>query len=199
MPITLSELIEHCETLELDIMLPEGRDSEFGVRFETASYVNPSGERSLLLVCEVHDNGQYVEVYAPRALDASNCRYKAALFAVMLQIGFMTRHLQLEHDQTDGEVRFAVDIPVADGTVTAHQLRYMIRCLIQCLEEFYPVLRHAMDTGKIDFERRWTPPSAPKAEPPSMPPEVQALIAQAGGIENLEAIVENLRKGRAAQ
>lgn len=196
MPITIPELIAHTEELGFKIIVPPDRDTDFGLRFATSSYLNPEGEHSLLLICQVADDGRYLEVFAPGALNAASCKYKGALFATMVQLSFMTKHLQIEHDPSDGEIRLAVDLPVVDGTVTARQLSAMIHCLIHCLEEYYPVLRHAMDTGRIDFGRAWKPPEAPATEPPPIPPELQALIDKAGGIENLEAIVDGHRKAR---
>ncbi len=194
MPITLSEIQSHCEALGYKAMVPPDQDVELGLRFATRSYVNGDGDHSLLIVCRLDDDGSYLEVYAPNALNTSNCKYKAASFACMLQLTFLTRHLQLEHDPEDGEVRFAIDFPVADGSVTQSQFEMMLRCIIICLEEYYPVFKHAMETGKVDHSLRWQPPSSEPAPSPALPPELQALLDKVGGLDKLEALVESQRK-----
>jgi len=194
MPITLAQIASHCDSLGLKTTIPPDQSVELGIRFGTRSYIDSDGDHSLLIICKLDEDGRYLEVYAPQALNSSKCKYKAALFSCMLHITFMTRHLQLEHDPEDGEVRFAIDLPVADGTVTAEQLEIMIRFIVICLEEYYPVLKHAMETGKIDYSLRWQPASEEPAPPPSLPPELQALLDQVGGLDKLEALVEAQRK-----
>ncbi len=155
MPVTIGEIKQHLDALGVKYMNPSRDEPECGIRFSTASYANCDGDHSLLLICRLSDDGQYLELSAPNALNTSNCRYKAALFSAMLQIALLTKHVQLEHDPKDGEVRFAIDYPVCDGTVTAAQVDRMIHVLIGILEQYYPVLRHAMDSGKIDWTKRW--------------------------------------------
>jgi hypothetical protein len=195
MPTNLSELKSHCEALGLEIMVPANQDSEFGIRFSTSSYVNPEGEPSLLMICRLEDNGEYLELFAPNALDSSGCKYKAALFSCMLYLALRTRHLQVEHNPEDGEARFAIDMLVADGAVTKAQLDGMISCLTVLLERYYPVFRHAMDTGKIDLNLAWKPQLAAAESNDAPSPDLQALIDQVGGIDKLEALVKASRAG----
>jgi len=199
MPLTFAQLRSSLEGLGFHIMVPAGQDLECGMQFETRSYTDTDGDHSLLLVCRLEEQGAYLEVYAPNAYSTVDCKYKAALFACMLQISLQTKHLQLEHDASDGEVRFSVDMPVCDGTVTPLQLQALVFCLIRSLEEFHPVLRHAMTTGKIDFGLRWAPPAqrTSSSDTPAIAPELQELIERVGGLDNLEAlIVAERAKGR---
>jgi len=157
MPVTIGEIKKHLDTLGVTYAAVPGEESECAVPFTTRSYVDSDGDHSLLLIVRVDDDGQYLEIFAPNALSTANCRYKSALFSAMLQISLMTKHVQLEHDPADGEVRFAVDYPVCDGTVTAMQVDRMIRALVGIIEQYYPVLHDAMDTGKADWTKRWKP------------------------------------------
>ena len=139
MAITLKEIIAHVESLGFKHMPGPRENSEICLRFATESYVNTDGDHSLLIVCAISDEGRYLEVFAPAAYTTANCKYKAAMFACMLKAAFMTKHLQLEHDPDDGEVRLAVDMPVLDGTVTADQLCALILAITLSLESFHPV------------------------------------------------------------
>jgi hypothetical protein len=189
MAITLKEIIAHVESLGFKHMPGLRENSEIGLRFATESYVNTDGDHSLLIVCAISDEGRYLEVFAPAAYTTANCKYKAAMFACMLKAAFMTKHLQLEHDPDDGEVRLAVDMPVLDGTVTADQLCALIFAITLSLESFHPVFAHAMSTGKVE---------APAPAAPTLSPELQELISKVGGLDNLEALVATERsKGRA--
>jgi hypothetical protein len=193
MPITLKELTARLEEIGYSVMVPDGQDTECGLRFATESYINPEGEHSVLVICKISEDGSYLELFTPNAYDSRNCKFKAALFASMLQVAYMTKHLQLEHDPSDGEVRFAVDIPVCDGSVTTRQLYSMVRCLTCIVEEYHPVFTHAMETGKIDLSRVWKPKEPTQtpeaAAKPPMPPEMAALLEKFGleGVEKLLA------------
>lgn len=157
MPVTIGQIKKHLDTLGVKYMNAQGDEPECAMRFATSSYADRDGNHSLLVVCRLGDEGQYLELYTPNALNTSDCRYKSALFSAMLQLSLMTKHVQLEHDPDDGEIRFAIDYPVCDGTVTAKQLDRMLFVLIGVLEQYFPVLRCAMDTGKIDWTKRWKP------------------------------------------
>jgi hypothetical protein len=200
MPITLKEVLCHLEEIGYKVMVPEDQDSECGLRFATQSYTDPSGDRSLLIICKLSERGEYFEVFAPAAYSTQDCKFKTALFAAMLQVAYMTKHLQLEHDSTDGEVRFAIDFPVCDGTVTTRQLYAMVRCITQALEEYHPVFVHAMQTGKVDMDLAWRPEEpkqeAPQQAKPPIPPELAALLEKCGGVEGVERLLADQRSAR---
>lgn len=196
MAITLSDLTSLVSDLGFRATVPDGQDTECGLHFATESYADPAGDRSLLVVCRLDDDGEYLELLTPFAYSTAKCKYKAALFACMLQICFKTRHLQLEHDPSDGEIRFAVDIRLCDAMLTARQLGFMLTCLIRCIEEYHPVLVHAMDTGKIDFSLAWRPKESAPEPPETQDPALEELIAKVGGLDNLEALVARERERR---
>jgi hypothetical protein len=59
--------------------------------------------------------------------------------------------------------------------------------MIDLLDDYHAVMRHAIDTGKIDFSLTGrTTPQQPE------PTEAERLIAELGGIEKVKAIVSGL-------
>jgi hypothetical protein len=197
MPITRSEVVEHLRQIGLGFHLPPGHEQDCLVEFSTQSYVNVRGDRSLLLVIQTQQDGGYLEVFAPMAYRSADSKFRLALFAAMLEVAYLTKHVQIEHDPEDGEIRFATDMPVFDGAVTAMQLNAMVRCLVMTMEEFHPVFAHAMATGKVDMSRRWkrlSESSSPDSDPaPPMVPELARLIEKLGSIEEVEALVAQHR------
>ena len=61
--------------------------------------------------------------------------------------------MQYGYDPSDGEVVYSTDMWVADGTITEEQLFCMLRQLVSTLDDFHPVVLHAMETGEVDFDR----------------------------------------------
>jgi hypothetical protein len=188
MPITHPELVEKLKSLELNVMVPPDQAVEAGIRFETDRYRNSEGAASLLVVCRIGEDGEYLEIFAPRAYEARNCRFKGALFAALLEVSFRTKSVQAEYDPSDGEIRFACDFPVEDATVTPRQLLRLLRNLLGVIEDFHPVLHHAFETGKVDMSRL---PKPSTESPP--PPELLGLLEELGGIDELKRIVSERR------
>jgi hypothetical protein len=200
MTVTLDQIKQHLDELGMRHMVPESKELarlQCAARFATQSYADSDGDHSLLVIFAISEDGEYLEVFSPMAMDASNCKHKGALFAAMLQVAFMTKHVQLEYDADDGEIRFAVDIPVCDGVVTPMQLSCIVHMLVGVMEEYYPVFKHAMETGKVDFSKRWEPESDADEEAGSDDAgdtaKLEALIESMGGIDKLEEALRAMR------
>lgn len=188
MPISLSKLESHVRALGWDYEVREERD-QIALGFPTRFYVDAEGDNFAALFIDRVMDGQYVQVVMPRAYSLQDCKYKAAVLSVLTQIAFLTRSLQCEYDPEDGEVRYAVDSWVLDNTLTQSQLDVMVRIIIELLEEYDPVVRHAMETGRVDLSMANKPEPVPEA-PAALPPEISALLEKAGGIEGLRDAVE---------
>ena len=160
--------------------------------FGLTHHVDLDGDKHVMIGIECHNDGAYVQVAAQRVYNLANCKYKGATLAALAELAFRTRSLQCEYDPTDGEVRYAVDTWVLDNTLTANQLEMMVRILVDLLEEYEPVIRTAMDTGKVDFElaNKRTEPTDDSNAPAPLPPEIAELLARAGGVEGLREALE---------
>jgi len=187
MPISIEELKVHLRALGHEPIERPDAPQSVVLGFNSSVYRDAEGDSRVFLVCSVSEEGDYLEISAPRAYSAQGCKFKGALFAAMLEMSFRTQFLQFEYDSADGEVRLSADLPVEDGTVTPKQIDRMIGALAFGLETFDPVIRHAMATGRVDFSlASGTTPD----EPPRLPAEIQELLTRAGGLENLRRLVE---------
>jgi hypothetical protein len=197
MPITLPELAAHLQAIGLKHKV-EPEHNRVALGFGTSQYVDLEGDKQVLVFVSIAAEGQYVEVVIPRAYNLGNCKYKGATLAALAEIAFRTRSLQCEYDPQDGEVRYSVDAWVLDNTLTRAQLEMMVRTAVQLLEEYEPVVRCAMDTGRVDFNLAVKPAEeAPEGAPGALPPEIAELIAKAGGLDALRAAVEQAQdRGR---
>jgi hypothetical protein len=194
MPITLPELAAHIKAIGWNHEVRAERD-QIALGFGTQNHIDLDGDKNIGIFIEPAAEGQYVQVILPRVYNLTNCKFKGATLATLAEIAFRTRSLQCEYDSSDGEVRYTVDAWVLDNTLTPMQLEMMVRIAVELLEEYEPVVRCAMETGKIDFSlaapvRRETPnPDADSPQP--LPPEIAELIKKAGGIEALRAMLEH--------
>jgi hypothetical protein len=191
MPIDIATLHERLESIGINVQVPpdaEAAQSQRGLVFGTDRYRNIDGEPSLLVVATIAENGRYLEFYAPMAFNARECRHKGALFAAAMHVAMRTKHLQCEYDPADGEVRFAIDVPVCDGDVTAEQLEAMVRGIVTAIDLYAPVFVHVMETGRLDLSL-----AEPKQEAEPISGELAELLQAIGGIEALREIAAERR------
>jgi hypothetical protein len=198
MPITLPEIAKHLDTIGWKYKVDE-ENGHAMLGFGTTHHVDLEGDKHIAIWIEVEAEGAYVQVVLPRVYNLKDCKFKGPVLAVLSEIAFRTRSLQCEYDSSDGEVRYAVDTWVLDNTLTAHQLEMMVRIAVELLEEYEPVVRHAMATGKIDFGLA-VKREEPKSDdgPAALPPEIAELLTKAGGLEGLRAAVERHGHGGGA-
>jgi len=192
MPITLPELCKHLDTIGWKYEKQDDRNLA-AICFGTQHFCNHEGKKSVDIFIEIEAEGRYVQALVPRAYSLANCKFKGATLAALAELAFRTRSLQCEYDPSDGEVRYTVDTWVLDNTLTTHQVNIMVRMLVEFLEEYDPVIRSAMETGKVDFGLANKPESGSEEAPP-LPPEIAELLAKAGGLEGLRAAVEQAQQ-----
>ena len=192
MPIDIATVHARLESVGVNVQVPpdaEAAGFQRGIVFGMDRYRDPAGAPSLLLIAAVGDDGRYLEMYAPMAFSARECRHKGALFAAAMHVSYRTKHLQCEYDPADGEVRFSIDVPVCDGDVTAQQLEAMVRTLVQGIDVYAPVFVHVMETGKLDLSL-----AEPKRDDATVSGELAELLGEIGGIEALREIAARMRE-----
>lgn len=110
-------------------------------------------------------------------------------------MAWTTKSLAFEYDAAEKKLWVTVDVLVEDGTLTANQVERIVSTLIELVDEYHPVLRHAIDSGEIDFRRAG---NATAAQPEAS--EVEELIRKLGGLDKLQQMLEGqTTAGRAKQ
>lgn len=190
MPTTIEEIESHLKSLDLNVLTPndaEAKARERGLSYAMDPYKNPDGEPTAFVQVLLMDDGTYVEFNALDAYNVRDCKHKGAVFAALLEINYKTKRLSFGYDPADGEICVTGDLTVADGALTPQQLQGELSAVLWSLEHFYPVIRHAMETGKVDLSLATdrTP------SPTEGDAEVSKLIESLGGIEGLRRLVRD--------
>jgi hypothetical protein len=157
----------------------------FEARYETNVYESPAGSKSLTVMAKILDDGTVAQFVCPEVYDLSNSTNRAAAFEAVMQLGWTTKALAFEFDASTQRLWVTADIIVEDGTLTVSQVERVIGTLIDTIDEYHPVLRHAIDTGIIDFRLAGkASPSQPGAS------EVEQLIKQLGGVDKIKQMLD---------
>ena len=122
--------------------------------FGTRTYRDPDGDGGVNLVIRLREDGEYFEVFAPKAYMYPDGPNKAALMQVLAMVQWRTKLIQFEYDASDGEVRPIIEFPLEDSKLTSRQFHRVLGGIVQLLEEYHPVIQKAIETGEIDFPER---------------------------------------------
>ena len=151
MAITLEELGRTIEKVPGFRPRPGPFPGTTGLIFPTEHYTDPDGNKNLLVVIGLEENGEYIKIFAPMAMRAKG-RHTDDLLKACAMVQYKTKLIQFEYDEGDGEVRPMVEWPIEDGTVTAKQIARSVDGLVTLMDRFYPVLAQAAAKGKINFD-----------------------------------------------
>lgn len=145
--------------------------------FATDHYEDPNGDKTLLVVIALEEDGEYIKIFAPLAMKAKS-RHTDDLLKACAMVQYKTKLVQFEYDADDGEVRPMVEWPIEDGTVTAKQIARAVNGLVALVDRFYPVLAQAAAKGKINFDL--LAPANQTGLDPHVRELLEALAAQQG-------------------
>lgn len=177
MAVTADEVVVLLKELELK----HDRHSadEIVTLFGTESYVNVRGDKALLIVISLMENGEYIAFRAPLAYRAVGDHVDAFL-RVCAMIQWRTKLIQFEYDDRDGEVRPVIEFPLEEGKLVKGQVLRCLRGLCTLVDEYHDTLTRTLETGEIVF----TDPFS--------------ASANAAQIAALQALLQKLETGGAA-
>ncbi len=190
MPTTIEEIDSHLKSLDLNVLTPndaEAKSRERALRYTMDQYQNPDGDPKAFLRVNLMDGGTYVEINAPNAYNVRECKYKGAVFAALLEITYTTKRLSFGYDPADGEICVTCDLTIEDGSLTAHQLSRELSAVLWALDHYHSVIRHAIETGKVDLSLA----KEPTPTPSEIDPEIARLIESLGGVEGLRRLARD--------
>lgn len=135
---------------EMGIKYDKKNDHTIFTGFGTKRYRGVKGEEGIGLVIDLSEDGEYFQVYAPKAFVAEGPHVDEFLKACLVT-QWRTKLLQFEYDAADGEIRPIVEFPIEDGKLTKKQLERCVRGLVHIMDEMYEPLKKTLDTGVFEF------------------------------------------------
>lgn len=146
--MTIHEIAELLVEEQIHFKIDEEKSTCFVTCSGLDNYHNKEGEKRLLIAVNLHEEGKYLNIYAPFAFKVP--KDKAAVFNTACGIiQWNTKLVQFEYDKRDGEVRPVIEFPLEDGVVTGKQLKRCIDGMASILDQYYLALKTVIDTGEI--------------------------------------------------
>jgi hypothetical protein len=148
----MAQTIAELETLLVGIGTQPIRkdESTLLVGCKTDQYTDAEGVKGLLIVVQLSEEGRYVKIFAPQAFKISGQHTETFLRACAI-LQWRTKLVQFEYDESDGEVRPMIEIAIEDSKLTDKQMRRCLFTLAAVVDKYYPVLKKAVEEGKIQF------------------------------------------------
>jgi hypothetical protein len=159
----------------------QGDNGQFMLTFETRRYSNPAGEKSLMVIVTVSENGGHLEIAAVNAYSATDAKDVGKLCEFLMGQNYTTKLLRWELDRCDGEIRALADVAPLDGGVTFEAFMRMLMTFPIVLDSLHPSITKVMTTAKL-------PP------PTRINKRLRDLVHRAGGLDALEKLVRAQEK-----
>ena len=187
MATNLAEICGILDDVSLKYMADEASDSiilGFTLDAERTTYRDKDGDPHVAIVITIAERGEFIGLFVPFAWSLAGCGHKAAVFEAIALIQSHYKLLRFDYDPNDGEIRPNVELPLEDANVTTQQFQRVMRALIEGINRFDQVIRHAMNTGEVrlDLARN---PLQDQSDPADIDSLLQ-LIDRTGGIDALE-------------
>lgn len=156
----------------------QGSNGQFVLSFQTSRYINPDGDKSLMLLITVGEDGGYIEIAAMNMYSASDAKDVGKLAEFLLNQNYMNKLLRFELDRSDGEIRATAEAMCVDGSVTYLSFMRMLMLFPAIADKLHPAIAKIKTTGRLP-------------RPVSGNKRLHDLIRRAGSLEALEKLVQD--------
>ena len=180
MPMTISELNQLAAQIGWKLTVSECQNWIEGF-WETKRYRTADGEPGIRICLSLRDEGTLVFIAAPTAYSLQGCAHRGAAIEAMSRIAYVTPCIGYELDPSDDEVRVTAEFPIGSVALTVDQLEGTVVLMVRMIDDFDPVVRHAMASGTVDLGLQGKPLPRERSE-------VKELVRQLGGMEKLREL-----------
>ena len=186
MAVTYDEIKQFLDKAKLNYFFNNDPESII-LSYSTENYIDAKGEKSLRLVIGLRENGEYFNIFAPSAYKINNTKHKLYALQAFMMTQWKTKLIQFEYDDSDGEIRPIIEFPLEDAKLGEKQFHRLLQGIVGIIDNYDPVIRKAMETGKIEF---------PASKSKSGLDEIIGLLASASQ-EELKMVIEAIKSIKA--
>jgi len=188
MATTFNEIQEMLVRIGIKYQVKEA-DGYIVTGYTTEVYCDDEGEKGVLIIIAVDDDGRFVKIFAPNLYLSKQEKYELAILKTCMQINQRIKMIQCEYDHSDGELRIVVDIPLEDSTLSERQFMRAMSCIIETVDTFDSAFRSAVEYGACTVDQILNA-TLKKAK-------LERLIQEASA-ENLDHLIQQLEFANSA-
>ena len=170
------------ESYEEDQVLAIG----FGCEPTETTYRDAAGDPHVQVIVRIAEEGELVAVCAPRTWNLADCDHRQAVCEAATLIQAQMKLIRFDLDADTWELQLNIEIPLEKAPMCGQQLHRAIAGILIAIRRYDPVVRHAMETGEVDFDL------ITKETPTTRPTDVTRILDlanDAGGLDAIERLL----------
>ncbi|MDA1044281.1 MAG: hypothetical protein O3C57_03550 [Verrucomicrobia bacterium] len=136
MPTSIQQIALRLEHRRVRFHLQE-KNNRIILSYATENYQNTEDERSVRVLIDVLDDGQYVTVYAPGCFAVPAGEHAHALLEAADAANRASHLVKWKYDHARNALLPAVDIVVQDARFSSGQITVSLTVLLAAIEEMY--------------------------------------------------------------
>ena len=185
MATTLTQITDILDDVDLSYRT-RGGDTVLTGFSDLPHYRDADGDPHLGVVLRVHEDGDYVQVFAPNAYRVRGSGVGPVLEACA-QIQWRAKLIRFAYDPSDGELRPTVELPLETADLSQRQLLRCVHGLVDLVDRHHGAIVQARDEGVVEL------PDASVA----LGEETMDRLGQLLGQLSPEVVAEALQRGDA--
>jgi hypothetical protein len=158
----------------------------FGCEPTETSYRDADGDPHVQVIVRIAEQGELVAVFAPRAWNLADCDHRPAVCEVATLIQAQMKLIRFDLDADTWELQPNIEIPLEKAPMCGQQLHRAVAGVLLAIRRYDPVLRHAMETGEVDFDL------IAEEKQTTLPADITRILDlanDAGGLDAIERLL----------
>ena len=158
----------------------------FGCEPTETTYRDAAGDPHVQVIVRIAEEGELVAVCAPRTWNLADCDHRQAVCEAATLIQAQMKLIRFDLDADTWDLQPNIEVPLEKAPMCAEQLHRAIAGIMLVIRRYDPVIRHAMETGEVDFDL------INEEELPTPPADVTRILDlanEAGGLDALERLL----------
>ena len=158
----------------------------FGCDAKETTYRDVDGDAHVQVIVRLTEQGELVAVFAPRAWNLAECDHRQAVCEVATRVQAQMKLIRFDLDADTWDLQPNIEVPLEKAPMCAEQLHRAIAGIMLVIRRYDPVIRHAMETGEVDFDL------INEEELPTPPADVTRILDlanDAGGLDAIERLL----------
>lgn len=156
----------------------------FNAEAADTTFRDEDGDPHVQILVRLVEDGEFCIAFVPQAWKLGDCKYRGAVCEAVARIQSKVKLLRFDLDD-EGHLQPNIEISLEEAPMCVEQLHRAISSLLMAVRHFDLVIRHAMETGKVDLDlAKKTIP-----QPPADISQIMELGESAGGLEALERLL----------
>ena len=139
---------------EEGIKYEKGEGDYLYLKFKNiGNYADNNGSSYVKFFIGIDENGDYLQVVAPKLYELANCPYKTNVIELLNTISAQTKLIRW-NTTTNNAINVMIDIPLNDSQLSKMQLKRCLGTILEVIDYYNDDIVNTMNTGDIKLNNQ---------------------------------------------